>query len=144
MVGCAGLDGERRPPSGERMEEKGAAPSDVVLPSLLVCLLGSKRSEDKEMVTVEVYDTTTLTLTVPSDVMRRRSMLLDVLLVDVISEELCPKLDWGKAVAELSKKPVSEEFCEKIEFVGGPPLPELPGADNGVLPTFAPVETSVF
>lgn len=38
------------------------------------------------MVIVEVYDTTTLILTLPSDVMTRRSVLLGVLLVNVISE----------------------------------------------------------
>lgn len=73
------------------------------------------------MVTVEVYDTTTLTLTVPSDVMRRRSTLLEVLLVDV-NKELCPQLDGGERVPELPETSVCEEICEEAEIVEAPPL----------------------
>lgn len=118
-------------------------PSGVVALSLPVCPPGAKRSEDKEMVTVEVYDTTTLTLTVPSDVMRRRSTLLDVLLVDVNKEELCPQLDGGKAAAELPEMSLCEDLCEETESVEVPPLSELSGADIGALSTTTPDESSV-
>lgn len=47
----------------------------------------SKESKGTEIVIVEVYDTMTLILTLPSDVMTRRSVLLGVLLVNVVSEE---------------------------------------------------------
>lgn len=126
------------------MGERGDASSGVVPSSLPESLLGNERSEDKEMVTVEVYDTTTLTLTEPSDVMRRRSTLLDVLLVDVNSEELCSQLDEEKAVAKSPERTVSEEIGEKPEFVEGPPLSAFREADAVPLPTVAPSELSVF
>lgn len=144
LVGCPRLGRESTPPSGERMDEREDAPSGVSLLSFPVCPFGAIPSEDKETVTVEVYDTTTLTLTEPSDVMRRRSTLLDVLLVDVNSEELCPQLDGGKAVAESPERSVSEEIGEKLEIVEGPQLSALPEVDASPLPTAAPSELSVF
>ncbi|KAL1850660.1 hypothetical protein Daus18300_012871 [Diaporthe australafricana] len=76
----------------------------------------------KEMVIVEVYDTITLTLTVPSDVMTRRFVLLDVVLVDVVSEELCRMLSEGKLIGELldwsvSKVPPEETFEVEVSAV---------------------------
>lgn len=89
-VACAApLGVETRPSPGELKDERGDAPCGVVPPSSPVCPLEAKLSESKETVTVEVSDTMTLTLTEPSLVMRRLSVLLGVLLVNVTSEEPC-------------------------------------------------------
>lgn len=91
-VACAApLGVDTRPSPGELKDERGDAPCGVVPPSspLAVCPLEAKPSDSKETVTVEVNDTMTLTLTEPSLVMSRLSVLLGVLLVNVTSEEPC-------------------------------------------------------
>lgn len=93
---------ERRAMSGEGFDERGDVSGDIVPLSLSSWPLDSTFSDDKEMVTIEVYDTITLTLTVPSDVKRRRSVLLGVRLVDVSIDKLCPLFDGFEGVAGLA------------------------------------------
>lgn len=80
------------------------------------CILESKGSDDKATVISDVYETTTLTLTVPSDVMTRRSLLLSVLLVDVINEKLRGKVAADKPVARLPDSFTLEREPEIPEF----------------------------
>ena len=75
----------------------------------------SELPDGTETVTIEVYDTMTLTLTLPSDVRRSRSVLLGVVLVDVVSEELCIQLFEVKAVPSSPDWSALEDVCE--EFV---------------------------
>lgn len=110
----------------ERSDERGGVSGDNVPISLPACPLESKLLDTKEMVTIEVYDTTTLTLMVPSDVKRRRSVLLGVFLVNVSSEELWPQLFEVEIVARLEDWSTSEEICEEVPR-------SLSASENGVV-----------
>lgn len=85
-------------PDCERPEGLNDVTRDAILSSFWLEL---EWPYGKEIVIVEVYETTTLTLTVPLEVMTRRFVLLDVFLVDVVSEEPCRTPSGDKLVGIL-------------------------------------------
>lgn len=123
LLCCVGLLGvERLPMSGGRVVEPENVSLGVMSLLFPACILESKGSDDKKTVITDVYETTTLTLTVPSDVMTRRSLLLGVLLVDVINEKLRGKVAADKPVARL---PDSSTLEREPEIRRVSPLSDL-------------------
>lgn len=141
LVGCvASLGVGPRPTPGERKDEMGNESRDAVALLFPACILDCRPSLEKETVIIEVYETTTLTFTVPSDVMTRRSVLLGVILVDVSSEELCLQLVWVVSVFGLPEATALEGETGRLRLF---PLTEPRGGSGDEIIIAVPDETSL-